>query len=74
MYYFEYKVEKVIGVGIMALDGIMLAAVKNDLEEKIIGSRINKIYQPEKKLLTINLRQPGENLIILPGLEFILLN
>ncbi|MFW5976315.1 MAG: Rqc2 family fibronectin-binding protein [Bacillota bacterium] len=49
----------------MALDGIMLSAVKNELENKIIDSRINKIYQPEEKILTINLRQPGESFKLL---------
>jgi len=46
----------------MAIDGIMLSAIKNNLENKISASRINKIYQQNKYSLTFQLRQPGENI------------
>ncbi|MGM0602776.1 MAG: Rqc2 family fibronectin-binding protein [Bacillota bacterium] len=46
----------------MALDGIMLSNIKNDLQHEIIGARIEKVYQIEKKLLIFNLRQTGRNL------------
>ncbi len=45
----------------MAIDGVMLNCIKNDLEQTLIGARIKKIYQPEDKLLDFNLRQPGED-------------
>ncbi|MGM0501397.1 MAG: Rqc2 family fibronectin-binding protein [Bacillota bacterium] len=49
----------------MALDGTTLAAVKNEFQNKLIGGRIDKIYQPKDDLLTINIRQPGQNLKLL---------
>jgi predicted ribosome quality control (RQC) complex YloA/Tae2 family protein len=48
----------------MSLDGIMLYAIKNELENEIIGSRIDKIYIIED-LITITVRQPGNNIKIL---------
>ncbi len=49
----------------MAIDGILLSAVKHNLETNLLESRINKIYQPEKHLLTLSLRQPGESFELL---------
>ncbi len=49
----------------MALDGITLSAIKSELKDKLLGARIDKIYQPEDNLLTIRLRQPGENIKLL---------
>ena len=49
----------------MALDGTTLAAVKTEFENKLVGGRIDKIYQPQENLLTINIRQPGQNLKLL---------
>ncbi len=45
----------------MAIDGVMLSNIKNDLNNNLINGRIKKIYQPEKRLLNFNLRQPGKN-------------
>ncbi len=53
----------------MAIDGVTLAAIKNDLINDIKGSRIDKIYQPEDKLLTFTLRQPGKNLKFLVSIH-----
>lgn len=39
----------------MALDGIMLRSICKELNNKIIDSKINKIYQPEKDIIIINL-------------------
>jgi predicted ribosome quality control (RQC) complex YloA/Tae2 family protein len=49
----------------MAFDGIMLAALKNNLKDKIIGARIEKAYQIEKKYLIIRLRNNNQNLELL---------
>ncbi|ACL69734.1 Rqc2 family fibronectin-binding protein [Halothermothrix orenii] len=46
----------------MALDGIMLAAIKKELTEELQGARVDKIYQPEADNLTFTLRQPGQNI------------
>ena len=53
----------------MAIDGVLLNNCKYDLENKIIGSRVNKIYQMGKTLLTIDIRQPGESLKILISID-----
>ena len=42
------------------LDGIIIANIKNDLS-KIIGGRINKIYQPAKDEVVLTIRANGEN-------------
>ncbi|MGM0499296.1 MAG: Rqc2 family fibronectin-binding protein [Bacillota bacterium] len=49
----------------MAFDGIMLSALKDNLNEKIIGARIEKAYQIEKKFLIIRLRNNSQNLELL---------
>ena len=49
----------------MALDGTTLAAIKTEFENKLVGGRIDKIYQPEDNLLTIKIRQPGQDLKLL---------
>ncbi len=50
----------------MALDGVFLRHIKKELEEKLIGSRIDKIYQPSKDrlLLTLRSREGSYKLII----------
>ncbi len=40
----------------MALDGITLGLVKNELKEYIIGSKIEKVHQPSKNELVLILR------------------
>src|SRR6056297_2311895 len=49
----------------MAFDGIMLSALKDNLQDKIIGARIEKAYQIEKKYLIIRLRNNSQNLELL---------
>lgn len=45
----------------MALDGIFLNSIKDDLYNKLIGGRIDKIYQPDKNEIVISVRNGGEN-------------
>lgn len=40
----------------MALDGIYLYHLKNEIEAFAVGSRIEKIYQPTKEELVFSLR------------------
>lgn len=40
----------------MALDGIFLYHLKNEIEKKAVGSRVDKIHQPSRDELIINLR------------------
>lgn len=43
----------------MPFDGLVLAAVRHELDGKFKGARIEKIYQPEKEELALVLHQPG---------------
>ena len=45
----------------MALDGIALSMLKNEMAEKLIGARVDKIHQPSKEELIISLRWNGGN-------------
>ena len=40
----------------MAYDGILMSALKVELENKIINSKIDKVHQPESNELVIQLR------------------
>ncbi|MCD7726778.1 MAG: NFACT family protein [Ruminococcus sp.] len=40
----------------MALDGVYLNIIKKDLEEKLIGSRVDKIHQPSREEIIITFR------------------
>lgn len=45
----------------MALDGITIAAIRKELEDRLLGSRIYKIAQPEKDELQLTLKtQDGQ--------------
>lgn len=43
----------------MALDGITLSMLKNEISEKLIGARIDKIHQPSKEELVMTFRWNG---------------
>jgi predicted ribosome quality control (RQC) complex YloA/Tae2 family protein len=45
----------------MAFDGIFMAALVSELQEKLTGGRIDKIYQPENDTLILGLRCEGFN-------------
>ena len=53
----------------MAVDGILLSAIKNELENNILDARIDKIYQPENSFLTFQVRRPGEDLKLLTSIH-----
>lgn len=44
----------------MPFDGLVLAAVRQELDNSFKGSRIEKIYQPERDELALVLHQPGK--------------
>ena len=46
----------------MALDAIVLSAIKRELDERIVGARIDKIQQPERDSIVISIRNNGENM------------
>lgn len=45
----------------MSFDGIFLNCIKNDLSNKLIGGRVDKIYQPDKNEIFLSIRNGGEN-------------
>jgi len=49
----------------MALDGVTLAYLVNELAPQLIGARIDKIFQPEKDEIHFLLRQQGSRRLLL---------
>ncbi|MCK8826081.1 Rqc2 family fibronectin-binding protein [Fuchsiella alkaliacetigena] len=49
----------------MALDGLVLKSIKDELTATLIKGRLDKIYQPKDNLLTLRFRLPGENIELL---------
>lgn len=45
----------------MAIDGLTLFSIKEEFKEKLIGGKLDKIYQPEIDELNINIRNNREN-------------
>lgn len=45
----------------MALDGMMLSLLKDELSRALIGSRVDKVYQPVKEELILAIRAQREN-------------
>ena len=45
----------------MAFDGVVLHAVKTELTEKLLGGRVDKVYQPESDEIVLLIRSGGEN-------------
>lgn len=43
----------------MPFDGLVLSAVRKELDEKLSGGRIERIYQPEKDVVLITVHRPG---------------
>ena len=43
----------------MALDGLVISALCSELNQKLAGTRIDKIHQPEKDELLISVRGYG---------------
>ena len=49
----------------MALDGFVLGSVIYELKNKILGGKVNKIYQPESDELLFHIRSNRENFTLL---------
>jgi predicted ribosome quality control (RQC) complex YloA/Tae2 family protein len=45
----------------MPFDGLVLAAVRRELERELVGSRIQRVHQPDKMTLLLQLRTPGQS-------------
>ena len=44
----------------MAFDGITVSAIKAEIEDKILGGRFDKVYQPEKDEIILGIRSMGQ--------------
>lgn len=49
----------------MPLDAVVLSGLRRELEQTIVDGRIEKIYQPERDEIILNIRVKGENLRLL---------
>ncbi len=45
----------------MALDAKLIGKLADELSEKLVGGRVEKIQQPEKDLILLTIRKDGEN-------------
>lgn len=45
----------------MAFDGLVTNLITKELEEVLIGGKIDKIYQPNKYILTLGIYNSGIN-------------
>ena len=45
----------------MALDGIFLRHIKNEIEKEAIGARVSQVYQPNRDELVLTMRTFGGN-------------
>lgn len=45
----------------MALDGVVLSNILGELKQKLIGGRVDKVYQPERDEIIISIRSLGNN-------------
>jgi predicted ribosome quality control (RQC) complex YloA/Tae2 family protein len=49
----------------MPFDGLVMAAVRRELESELVGSRIQRVHQPERLTLLLQLRAPGRSQYLL---------
>lgn len=49
----------------MPFDGFVLAAIRHELEDKIIGSRVDRVYQPSKDTIALNLHRTKDKMRLL---------
>src|ERR1700730_12369088 len=45
----------------MALDGVVIRAIRAELQEELVGGRIEKIYQPLARDILIQVRKHGQS-------------
>ena len=49
----------------MALDGVTICALVNELNKRLSGGKIDKIHQPERDEIVLHIRHAGENIRLL---------
>ena len=45
----------------MALDGLAVHALVNELSESLSGGKVDKIFQPERDKIILNIRNSNKN-------------
>ena len=45
----------------MSLDGFSMIVLAQELNNNLLGGRIDRIFQPNKNIIIMNIRQPGIN-------------
>ena len=53
----------------MPLDAVCIHALVEELRERILGGRIDKVQQPERDMLLLSLRSEGANRRLLIAVE-----
>ncbi len=54
-----------MGENIVPMDGVMLGFIARELNDKLVGGRVDKITQPEKDEIILTIRNQGENRMLL---------
>lgn len=49
----------------MPLDAVVLTALRAEMESRVVGARIDRIFQPEKDEIVLQLRGQGERFLLL---------
>ena len=45
----------------MALDGLVIHSIVDELHKKLLGGKIDKVYQPENDEVVLHIRNNKEN-------------
>ncbi|BAS27428.1 Rqc2 family fibronectin-binding protein [Limnochorda pilosa] len=53
----------------MPMDGLFLAAVRHELEQRLTGGHVQKIFQPTPRSVLFHVRTPGESHLLLASAE-----
>jgi predicted ribosome quality control (RQC) complex YloA/Tae2 family protein len=49
----------------MPYDGLVTAAIRKELEQKLLNSRVDRVHQPNRDEIVLAMRQPGESFLLL---------
>ena len=51
----------------MALDGLVIHSIVDELHKKLLGGKIDKVYQPENDEVVLHIRNNKENFKLFMG-------
>jgi len=61
----QMKQNASIGGAFMPYDGSVVSSIVHELQNKLLNGKIEKVYQPEKDELIINVRGSGDSFKLL---------